>query len=86
MPECRQKLPVGQYVVETEPELMLLVLGGGELFSCPTVSLATRPGALCPGARSGASVPKTSSNSRPYWMRSSAAPGSVSKRKRRRIL
>ena len=31
MPECRQALPVAEYLAETEPELMFLVLGGDAL-------------------------------------------------------
>ena len=31
MPECRQALPVAEYLAETEPELMFLVLGGHAL-------------------------------------------------------
>ena len=31
MPECRQVLPIAEYLAETEPELMFLVLGGDAL-------------------------------------------------------
>ena len=31
MPECRQVLPVAEYLAETDPELMFLVLGGDAL-------------------------------------------------------
>ncbi len=31
MPECRQALPVAEYLAETEPELMFLVLSGDAL-------------------------------------------------------
>ena len=31
MPECRQALPVAEYLTETDPELMFLVVGGDAL-------------------------------------------------------